>query len=95
MLRRDFMHRKRKKNTNIHTHKRFYTYVIHFDAHFFSANAGKIGVLLLHVNIDKRDRKWSDAQISVEIDEMPKHRTNIDEKKRNHFQWLRREYIII
>lgn len=73
-LRRDFFF-VQKIHTNAFVHT-----VQSFRCTFFSANAGKIGVLLLHVNIDKRDRKWSD-----EIDEMPKQSTNINRKKETIF----------
>lgn len=73
-LRRDFFF-VQKIHTNAFVHT-----VQSFRCTFFSANSGKIGVLLLHVNIDKRDRKWSD-----EIDEMPKQSTNINRKKETIF----------
>lgn len=73
-LRRDFFF-VQKIHTNAFVHT-----VQSFRCTFFYANAGKIGVLLLHVNIDKRDRKWSD-----EIDEMPKQSTNINRKKETIF----------
>lgn len=66
----------------------------------FFTHAGKIGVLLSHVNIDKRRKMVGCAEILDVIDEMPKHRptsTTARKTKKNKYisQWLRREYIII